>query len=156
LAQVEDTCATVESWAEQCDDIPAIRDTANKLAAIDEYLARTSSDGRARVAATQRRLEARIGDLLGPPENHGPATPDHGKGLNDRQRSEFRQMAANPDVVDDVIDESTDDDPPSRRKVMKAIKQQTKPQRSPLPDTAERAGWQFRQAVERLEKIAGD
>lgn len=162
LVQVEDQCQMVEAWAAQCDSVPELRDAGNKLSAIDEYLARTSTDGRARVALAQRNLEARIGDLIGPgiPGRPPADNPNHGKGLddglNDRQRSEFRQLAGNRDVIDDVAAESTDDDPPSRRKVMKAIKQQTKPQRSPLAADAERAGWQFRKAVERLEAIAAD
>lgn len=31
-----------------------------------------------------------------------------------------------------------------------------KPKRSPLPDVAQRAGWEFRKSVERLERIAAD
>lgn len=68
LVAVTDQCMAIETWAAQCDSIPELKDWKNKLAAVDEYLARTSTEGRARVAATMRRLEVRIGELLGPPE----------------------------------------------------------------------------------------
>lgn len=35
-------------------------------------------------------------------------------------------------------------------------KQQSKPKRPPLSDTAQRAGWDFRKSVERLERICAD
>jgi hypothetical protein len=72
-----------------------------------------------------RRLEVRIGQLLGPAKP-GPqpessvATED--RDLSRHERHEFRQMAANPEAVEDIIATSTDDEPPSRRKVMAAIK----------------------------------
>lgn len=131
-AQIDDTCASVEAWAEECTDIPALRDTANKLAALDEYLVRTSTDGRARVAAAMRRLETRIGSLLPDRENHGPATRNHDDGFHRQQESDFRQMAAHPEVVEDEIEQSSDDAPASRRKVVEAIKQRT--QRRPVDE----------------------
>ncbi len=137
LEAVEDQCLMVETWAESCDSIPQLRDASNKLAAISEYLDLTSSEGRARVAAAQRRLEVRIGQLLGPAAPNGghgagPGTglstnnpvPD---GLNPRQRHDFRSMAADPDTVEDVIATSTDDNPASRRQVTEAIKANKEP-----------------------------
>lgn len=167
LEAVEDQCLMVESWAESCDSIPQLRDASNKLAAISEYLELTSTEGRARVAAAQRRLEVRIGQLLGPASNGGDRKSDQfDRGRTDRddltkdQRSAFRQMAADPETVEDVIATSTDDEPASRRKVTEAIKanktEPTKPRRTSLPDAAQRAGWEFRRAVERLERIAAD
>lgn len=156
LVQVDGQCAAIEAWAEQCESVPELRDAGNKLAAIDEYLTRTSTEGRSRVAAAMRRIEVRIGDLLGPAVNPAGKSIPHEESIPPNRRHEFRQMAAHPEIVEDEIARSTDEAPASRRKVIGAIKQQTKPQRSPLADTAERAGWQFRQAVERLEKITED
>lgn len=34
---VTDTCAAIETWAKSADDVAALRDARNKLAAIDEY-----------------------------------------------------------------------------------------------------------------------
>jgi hypothetical protein len=45
--------------------------------------------------------------------------------LTRQQLHEFRLMAAHDDVVERVIAESTDDDPPSRRKVLQAIRGET-------------------------------
>lgn len=59
-------CEQIEAWAQAEADARAIKEAADRLAAIDEYLARTATEGRARVAATLRRLKVRIGQLLGP------------------------------------------------------------------------------------------
>lgn len=69
-----------------------------------------------------RRLEVRIGQLLGPTSNgkrHDlePSLAKEGS-LNKNQRREFRQMAEHPEVIEEVIAESTDDKPASRRTVM--------------------------------------
>jgi hypothetical protein len=134
LIQVDDQCGALEAWAERCDSVPDLRDATDRLAAIDEYLARTSTEGRARVTAAMRRLEVRIGELLGPADNHGPATVSRdsrlGAGSDDAERqlrSDFRKMARNPDAVEKVIRESDDDNPPSRRKVVKRIDKLAKP-----------------------------
>lgn len=165
LVAVEDQCLRVETWAESATSIPELRDAGNKLAAISEYLELTSTEGRARVAAAQRRIEVRIGQLL------GPAKTDHDRSagatsftdevgdLTPNQRSDFRRMASDPDEVEAQIAASTDDAPASRRKVTEAIKNKNetaKPRRSPLHEQADRAGWEFRRAVERLERIYAD
>lgn len=169
LVAVEDQCLRVEMWAESATSIPELRDAGNKLAAISEYLELTSTEGRARVAAAQRRIEVRIGQLLGPAEHGGDRGNQHTGGksvasdlpddLTPNQRSDFRRMASDPDEVEAQIAASTDDAPASRRKVTEAIKnksEHTKPRRSPLPEQADRAGWEFRRAVERLERIYAD
>lgn len=130
LAAVDGQCAAIEAWAEQCESVPEIRDAGHKLAAIDQYLARTSTEGRARVAEAQRRLEVRIGVLIGPAGSANqhtaePLSTDNGTGLSRRQRHDFRKMAEHPDVVDQVVAESTDEAPASRRKVLDAIKAKT-------------------------------
>lgn len=128
LVQVEQQCTSIERWAQATDSIPEIRDATNRLAAIDEYLARTSTEGRSRVAAAMRRLEVRIGELL--PAQQGQRTdlfPDKKKshGIATTQRHEFRQMAAHPEAVEEAIAASDDEHPASRSKVMQAIKQPT-------------------------------
>ena len=85
-------------------------------------------------------LEVRIGEVLGPPENHGPATVIRESQFYRNQVKEFRKLAANPDLVDDVIEGSSDADPPSRAKILRAIEtvekalasQRTSRQRSSL------------------------
>lgn len=159
LVQVQNLTTSIETWAASCESVAELKDAGNKLAAIDEYLARTSTDGRAQLAATMRRLEVRIGQLLGPAEP--TAGPGRGKpstatdGLSRDQRSEFRRIAEQADVVEAVIAESTDEAPASRRQVLAAITK-TKPRRTPLPDRARSAGWELHKSVERIERIVAD
>lgn len=126
LVVLDDQCASVEQWAADCDSIAALKDAGNKLAAIGEYLQRTSVEGRARVAAAMRRLEVRIGELLGPAQNGGDRRSDQfhrdETEISGPIRTQFRAMAANPDAVEQVIAESSDEEPASRRKVMQAVK----------------------------------
>lgn len=71
-----------------------------------------SSEGRARVAAAMRRLEVRIGELLGATsagKRHDLEPSGVTEGLSRHERHEFRRMAEHPDVVEDVIADSTDD-----------------------------------------------
>lgn len=122
LVAVNDQCAAVEAWAEQCESIPELQDASNRLAAIDEYLGRTSTEGRGRVAAAMRRLEVRIGKLLGPATVGAHSSATEGDDLTRHQRSEFRQMAENEEAVEEVIAEATDEIPASRRKVTDRIR----------------------------------
>lgn len=163
LVGVEDQCSAVEAWAASADNVAELRDAMNKLSAISEYLTLTSSEGVARVEAAKRRLEVRIGQVLGPAQNGGDRKSDQfrhdGTDLDRHQRSEFRQMAEHPEVVEQVIATSTDEAPASRRQVTQAIKATrpvTTPRRSPLPEQADRAGWEFRRSVERLVRIHDD
>ena len=74
------------------------------------------------MASAQRLLETRIGVLLGPSTTGAHSSASEGPDLTPNERSLFRKMADNPDVVDDVIEGSTDEEPASRRKVLAAIK----------------------------------
>lgn len=159
LVAVAFQCASIERWADTCDSIPELRDANNKLAAIDEYLNRTSTEGRARVAEAQRYLEVRIGTLLGPvptPQESGSrkgSLANEPSNLTPNERSQFRAMAEHPEIVEEVIAESTDDAPASRRKVMKAIKQRVRKTPTPLTEEeleAERLEAELEQRVQRL------
>ncbi|MGI8631611.1 MAG: hypothetical protein ACR2NA_03570 [Solirubrobacterales bacterium] len=143
--------------------MPQLRNAGHKLGAIDEYLSRTSTEGRARAAAAMRRLEARIGELIPPPApgrrtDLQPVERDREVALGKDERSDFRRMAENPDIVEEVIANSTDKAPASRRKVTEAIRtpKPEKPRRSPLPDFARKAAWTFRKSAERLEHVVED
>lgn len=127
VANVYELCRQTEEMLAFVDDVANAYEAKAKFAAIDTYLSQTSQDGRARLAATMRRLEARIGELI------GEALPNGGVNRNGliasnpmplapKERSEFRLMAAHPDVVEAVIAGSTDTKPPSRRKVIAAIR----------------------------------
>lgn len=158
LVAVSDQCEAIERWAATETSVGALRDASNKLAAIDEYLTRTSTEGRARVAAAMRRLEVRIGELLGPTtpgERHDREPSAATEGLSRHQRHEFRRMAEAQDAVEDVIAKSTDDEPASRRKVMDAIKG-AKPRRRAFPDVALAATNDLRKTADRIKRISED
>lgn len=154
LVEVDDQCAAVETWASGCENVAALRDASNKLAAIDEYLARTSTEGRARVAAAMRRLEVRIGQLLGPPtpNGKGPGSVATDPEISRHQRQEFRQMAEHPEVVEQVIAESTDEKPASRRSVMQRLADAAKEHPVEPPAFKSRAAVQAR--VTKAKKMA--
>lgn len=124
--QLAEAGATLLEWAEDVTDPEAIRDAANRWAAITEYVRRTSREGVAEAEAVQRRLELRVGVLLGPARNGGDRRSDQftheGTDIAANARSEFRLMAEHPDIVETVIAESSDASPPSRRKVIAAIR----------------------------------
>lgn len=149
LVAVNDQCEAVERWAEQCESIPELKDATNRLAAIDEYLSRTSTEGRGRVAAAMRRLEVRIGKLLGPAENgrnqHSGLSRD--EALPHSTRHDFRAMADNEDVVEEVIATSTDKAPASRRKITDAIKAA----KAAHPKAAERLATRIAKATQMAE-----
>lgn len=164
LVAVNDQCEFVERWADQCESVPEIQDASHKLGAIDQYLAKTATEGRARVAAAMRRLEVRIGELLGPTtpgqrHDREPSLASEGSDLTPNERHTFRKMAEHRDTVEDEIAKSTDAEPASRRKVQDAIRRNTsatKPRRPSLLDAATKAGWELRKAIDRVERICAD
>jgi len=134
---VYSVCSRIEAWAATATDVFTLKDNKSKLSAIDQYLAQTSKEGRAQIAATVRRLEVRIGEVLGPAERGGDrktVQPNRDQvELGDKERNEFRAMAAHPDVVEEVIAASTDEAPASRRKVIAAIKEKENPVPAIIP-----------------------
>lgn len=127
LAQVADLAQAITAWADTIDDVAAIRDTAARWAAITEYVRRKSTQGLAVAEAALRRLEVRVGVLLGPAVNGGDRRSDQfdrdRTDLTPDARREFRTLAEHADVVEQVIAESTDQRPPSRRRCLLAIQQ---------------------------------
>ncbi len=127
VSNVYDLCQRTDERLAFVDDVAEAYDAKAKFAAIDTYLAQTTQDGRGRLAATMRRLETRIGELIGEAIPNGGITgvgsiANDPTPLSKDERSEFRLMAAHPDVVEAVIADSTDATPPSRRKVIRAIR----------------------------------
>jgi DNA-binding CsgD family transcriptional regulator len=149
LVAVHGQCEAIEAWAAESTSVAELRDAGNKLAAIDEYLARTSIEGRARVAAAMRRLEVRVGELL--PRQPGRRTDleppcRDTEVLSEDQRKQFRKMAEHPEVVEQVIAESTDERPPSRRSVLQRLADTAR--EHPIPAARRRP------RAERAEQIA--
>lgn len=122
-AEIAAAGAQVEALASETTDPRVAKDLTDKWAAITEYIRRTSIAGVAQAEATMRRLEARVGELA-PAEQTwtGKAsTSPAGEVVGRHVLSDFRRLASHPDILEQVIAESTDTDPPSRRKVLRAI-----------------------------------
>ena len=136
LFDVQHISDTVEKWLPTANDVGELRDGKAKLSALDLYLERTNTEGRAQLAATMRHLDVRIGELLGPgtpgnpnlkPEPAGQSNRHGARDIPRREKTDARKMAAHKDVVEDVIATSSDASPASTRKVIKAIDAVTKP-----------------------------
>lgn len=124
-AQIIEIATALVAWAEQSDDVAAVKDAAAKWAAMTEYVRRTSREGVAEAEAALILLETRVGQLIGAAVVGAHSSASEGESLTPNARSQFRQMAAHRDVVERVIAESTDSNPPSRAKVLREIKAQT-------------------------------
>lgn len=143
LAAVDDVCTRLETWADQTADVDALNEARSKLAAVDAYIARTSKEGRGRVAATDRRLETRIGKLLGPAKldhdrSPGATSSANDLGLTPNERHAFRQMAEHEDIVETEVAKSTDERPTSRRTILNAIKKARADERAKLDEEIDR------------------
>lgn len=128
VAELRDVCTTVVQWANEQNDVETVLATREAFNVMAEYL--RLNDAAREAEATMRYLEVRIGELLGPAEWGGDRKSDqvsNGKvdplGLHPLAVHKFRQMAAHPEVVDRVIEESTESSPPSRNKVLNAIRE---------------------------------
>jgi hypothetical protein len=154
-------------WLPRATDVAAIEDVKARLEAIDVYLQRTSEEGRAEVAATMRRLEVRIGELLGPATVGAHSSATEGARLTKDERFEFRQMAAHPVVVEEVIATSTDQRPATRRQVTAEINKDkvnkdktNKPRkprrRRPLPEHVREACMDLHAALVRVQRVMDD
>lgn len=158
LVAVDDQCAAVEAWAEQCESVPELADATNKLAAIDEYLSRTSNEGRARVAAAMRRLEVRIAVVIGPNPGHGgvrvPGEASPYADLPQQRRSDFRLMATHPEVVETVIAESTDKRPATRNRVLNTIRETVIDAKDSATRTVDRSREAVRERSQEIRRLA--
>lgn len=141
-AAVTERCDRIDAWAAIAEDVNALHGALAGLAAIDVYLDRSSTEGRARVNATMRRIETRIGALLGEPrrgERNDLSSADDTLPLSGpdhrNERSEFRQMAAHPEIVERVINEDAGDGdrPASRARVLHEIRKESEPAPAPRP-----------------------
>lgn len=145
LVDVLTMCQSIEAQLPYVDDVAVLKDGAAKLRAIDEYVALTSSEGRQAIASTVRRIEMRVGEVLGPPmqgtrtdlqlPNHDSEVP-----LSEAERRHFRQMAAHQDIVEAEIAKGTDERPTSRRQVLQAIREQRKRQDAAMTEELARRG----------------
>lgn len=125
VADVHSLCGHIEAALPTITDVDMLHDAKAKLTAIDAYIAMTSTEGRAQVQATVRRITQRVGEVLGD-KRQGERTDLSGahekSPLSTDERYVARKFAEHPDVVEDVIAASDDFNPPSERKVLNAIR----------------------------------
>lgn len=121
-------CESVELRLPYIDDTSALMDGRAKLLAIEKYLAMTSKVGNARIEATARRIEMRVGDVLGDSPHGGDRRSDQVSNVRlDRSMPRnslhrLRMLAAHRDIVERVIADSDDTKPPSQNKALQAIR----------------------------------
>lgn len=122
-AELADYGGQVVAWAEQIEDVAEVREMSDKWAGIIEYARRKSKDGIAQAEAALRRLELRVSALTETAPVGRPPETASAQAISDRnERSYLNQIREHPEIVERVIAESTDDSPPSRRKVITAIR----------------------------------
>lgn len=124
IAEARDVCASVVQWANDQEDIEAVLAARRAFEVIAKYL--QLNDAAREAETTMLHLEVRIGELAGPAQLGRPSgnVPDAVHiDLHRNRLYEFRQMAAHPEIVDRVIEESTEASPPSRNKVLEAIRE---------------------------------
>ena len=78
--QLRSACEQAVAWSRSSESVDEVWDTTAKFAAIKDYFKRTSTEGAAEIEATTRRLEVRIGELLGEAlaELHAARTTEQG------------------------------------------------------------------------------
>lgn len=91
----------IEAWAETIDDVDALEWARARVSAIETYLRRRGEDAAAEIARADRKLEARIGLLLGPAKVGSnqytePSLASDGS-LSLNQRHQFRKIAEHAD-----------------------------------------------------------
>lgn len=101
---------SVVEWAGTCEDVAELDDARARVAAIGTYLRRRDTQAAKALATAERRLEVRIGELIG--EAEPIAGPGRGKpssvddGLTRNQRHQTRKIAQHKDLpeVQDAIE----------------------------------------------------
>lgn len=143
IDQINEQGEALVAWVGTTEDVDAINEQVVLWSMLIVYVRETSKNGIAKVEGVKRKVERRIGQLIGPAEHGGSRAKGQVKvnapigGLKRHDREDFRKMAAHSGVVDATIDTSNDDSPPTRNKVLAAIEAQ-EPDRPPKPgDTGE-------------------
>jgi hypothetical protein len=131
LVDVVNLCQSIEAQLPYVEDVGQLKDAAAKLRAIDEYLSVTNVEGRKAIVATVRRIDKRAGEVLGKAtqgQRFDLSTLDNDPKfkIDPKEKYQLRLMAQHPDIVEQVIAESTDQRPASRLKVITAIKESVK------------------------------
>lgn len=116
--------AGVDRWMTGVHETAPLLHAHAQARAIIVYFDRKPVPGARHVHATARRLEMRIGELLGPARPRGGHQRSN-DGMTSAERSTYRLFHAHRDVVERVIAESTDSRPASQRRLRAAIDEAT-------------------------------
>lgn len=107
LERAHNLAQQITEWAGTTESIPELEDARARVAAIEVYIRKRDAQAAAALAAADRRLEVRIGELLG--NRQGERTdlsPASEKSQIPRQQAhQFRQMAEHkedPEVADAI------------------------------------------------------
>lgn len=134
-------CDAIEQALPLVDDAGELAEAKAKLLAIETYMSQRTKEGRARLEAALRRIEIRMGEVLGEAQHGGDRKSDQvpreelDLPLPKKERHELRLLAAHQDVAEQVIATSDDAKPPSRRKVLDAIRDHLANQKENSVDT---------------------
>lgn len=93
---------SAEAWAESVDDVGELLDAHDQLAAMTTYLRKRAEAASVEFARADRRVEVRIGVVIGPAKVGGARHHNEGTSiaidvLSKAQRQHFRSMAAHRD-----------------------------------------------------------
>lgn len=114
---MHDGCRRVEMWMTETDDVDALAEAWRWVDAVEEYLGHKNAEGPAQTTA--RLLEARLGDVIGPPRREGrPRKGENtaARGSIPHQRiGEFWEEAQHRDLWEDKL-------PLPRRRVLRLIR----------------------------------
>ena len=154
--------AAVTRDAEAETDVGVVGELLDRWKAIATYMARKTTEGQAAVKATELRLLARIGQLspaLSPRESGAlrGRSPRSGNAadqveLSPNRMTEARKLAAVPDLVDQVIAGATDENPPTKAAVLRAVPAGIEPT---LADSYAKDLAGARRAIERARQLLG-
>jgi hypothetical protein len=102
-AEVVRSTTEMRARCEEDSDLDGADDLRRKLRALAAYV--DERETRRAVEGEERRTEVLIGRLLGPAENHGPATfhAVNGSALHPALRHDCRRLAAFSDLVEEMV-----------------------------------------------------
>lgn len=137
VTSARELCESIELALPNVDDPVALLEGRAKLLAVESYLARTTKVGKARMEATARRIEMRVGEVLGEAlpnggnSRNGSPVGDPLVNLRKQEVNKLRLLAAHRDITERVIANADDTAPASRRKVLEAIRIHLAQQKEP-------------------------
>lgn len=150
VAEVEGWCDQIAQIVSEEADIHHLTDLRSRFQPFAAAFTKATKKGSSTIAATERRIEVRLGELLTQSRESGELVKHGGDrkteikadaaalkladvGLTRQEAAEFVAMAEHPEVVEQVIAESSDTAPASRNRVRQAVKAERRKQSAEHP-----------------------